>query len=171
MFLNGHQFVSFGGGFQCFPCHQHLVQQSQEQCDCTEILNYWYGVFSCWKTCLSVYHVGVWVGPHLGLGGRGRKENRSLIRIFFSHTVSKFFSFWIIVIVMLWKGYSNALETWNFSNRKRTVKYLTHAFLRKWQMHESTGGSRGLSVCVTRALCADCSGTAFYGNKCHRIIK
>lgn len=36
----GHQFVHFGGGgFHSLPCHQHLANQSQEQCDCTERLS------------------------------------------------------------------------------------------------------------------------------------
>lgn len=119
------------------------------------MLNYWYGVYSLLENCVWVCIV--WECDRAPTQGRGgRKEGKwSLIRIFFfSHTVSKFFHFGFFVGS---QGYSNVLEIWNFPTGRERMKYLADAFLRKWQMHESTGGSRGLSVHVTRALCTGCT--------------
>lgn len=149
MFLHGHQFVSFGGGF---PCHQHLAQKPGAA------WLHWNVELLIWclqpagklSECVSCGSV---TGPPPGAGGR--KEGKwSLIRIFFHTLSANFFHFGFFAGS---QGYSNVLEIWNFSTGRERMKYLADAFLRKWQMRESTGGSRGLSVHVTRALRAGCT--------------
>lgn len=121
---------------------------------------------ACGKTVSECVSCGSVSGPLPGVGEEGRKMKSD--KKFISSHCQQIFHFGLFVGS---QGYSNALRIQNFSNRKRTGEISYRAFLRKWQMHESTGGCRGLSVCVTRALCAGCSGTAVYGNKCYRIIK